>query len=387
LKSGFIKIGLVLNFLAFFKRTASSLNKLAIPITCGLVGIGLTIFFDKIPPQYTSLVIVGFLLLLFMTHVIWFQKALQSLRKDLKVTTEIQRYPSPTPSPHKSVKEEHNHGVLLETTFFQLLRDNLNVEHAPYIQAQCVQDNKTHLVQTSGLIPLLKENQLEILAQPIVSLPQKRVSFFRCVPCVTLENGMIINLNTLTLSSNYALSQQSIERMILYQTLQFVRRHHHLHQNHGFVCYLSPQLYNDFQCLEEMIEFLHQSHFPFQGIIFDVPLDIGDGQFQNLINLQKYGVRFIGKWSHKDLPKNLSELALPSVDFIMMSYQDLSKWIKKQPRRQSIESLQQIHDFSTPVIISNVDQEQDLYHYLPVPFDFASGNAFGLVKPFSQIHT
>lgn len=363
------------------------MRKLAIPLICGLVGIGLIIFFDRIPPQYTSLVIGGFLLIFFMTHVIWFQKAIQSLRKDLKITTEVQRYPSPTPSPHKSAKEEHNGGVLLEATFFQLLRDHLNVEHAPYIQAQCVQDNKTHLIQTNGLIPLLKENQLEILTQPIVSLPQKRVSFFECVPCVTLENGMIINLNTITLASNYALSQQAIERMILHQTLQFVRRHHHAHQNHGFVCHLSPQIYNDFQCLEEMIEFLYQSHFPFQGILFDLPLEIGDIQFQNLLKLQKYGVRFIGKWSQKDLPKSFSELALPSVDFIMMSYQDLSTWVKKQPRRKSVESLQQIHDFSTPIIISNVDLEQDLYQYLPVPFDFASGNAFGLVKPLSQIHT
>jgi hypothetical protein len=309
---------------------------------------------------------------------------IQTLRRDLKVSIDPSRF-APPPAHFKSSEDEHNHDVMIEATFFQLLRDHLTIEHAPYFQAQCLQDYKTHLIQTSGLIPLLKENQLEILAQPIVSLPQKRLTFFYCVPCVTLENGLVINLNTMSGTSSYSLSNQAIERMILFQTLQFVRRHHHSHQNHSFVCSLSPNIFKDFQCLEEITEFLHKSHFPFQALIFEVPLDISDSHFKNLAHLKLYGARIIGKWPSKELPKDLTQLSIPSMDFVNFSYVDVSAWLQKQPRRQSLESLQQILELTPQIIISNVDKEQDLYHYVPVPFDFAAGNAYGLAKPFYNI--
>jgi hypothetical protein len=346
----------------------------------------------NIPHDYSTIFMLVFLLIFIVAHVIWLHKVIQTLRQDLKtsrqdlkISPDSSRF-TPHPSPHfTSSEDEHNRDVLVEATFFQLLRDHLNIAHSPHIQAQCLQDNKTHLIQTSGLIPLLKDNQLEILAQPIVSLPQKRLSFFQCVPCVTVENGMVINLNTISGFPNHLSSHQAIERMILFQTLQFVRRHHKTHPNHGFVCTLSPTLYKNLQCIEEIGDFLHQSHFPFQALIFEVPLDISDSLFTNLAQLKSYGVRFIGKWQNKDLPKILTELPIRSVDFVMLPYFELSGWLKKQPRRQSLESLQQILELIPQTIVSDVDKEQDLYHYLPVPFDFASGDAFGLVKPFYHI--
>lgn len=366
-------------------RVPSSLRRLVPPVFCGLVGIFVTILVGNIPHSYLSLVMLAVLMIFIVAHVIWLHKVIQTLRQDFKVAPETSRFIPPASSHFTYPEEEQNHDVLVEATFFQLLRDHLNIVHTPHIQAKSLQDNKTHLIQTNGLIPLLKDNQLEILTQPIVSLPQKRLSFFYCVPCVTVENGMVINLNTLSVMPNYSLSHQAIERMILFQTLQFVRHHHKTHPNHAFVCTLSPILYKDHACLEEIGEFLHQSHFPFQALIFEVPLDMSDSLFNKLAQLKHYGARFIGKWENKDLPKNLMELPVRTIDFLNLPYIELSTWLKKQPRRRSLECLQQILELSPQTIISNVDKEQDLYHYLPVPFDFAAGDAFGLVKPFYHI--
>ena len=233
----------------------------------------------------------------------------------------------------------------------------------------------------------MSENQLEILVQPIVNLPQKRVAFYECIPCVTLDNGMIINLNTYSGTSKNLPSNQAIEKMILFQTLQFVRRHHVTHPNHGFVCTLSPTLYKDIHALEEFFEFLHKTHFPFHGLIFEVPLDISASQLQHLLPLKNYGVRIMGKWTDTDLPTNLTELPSPPVDFIVLPYSKLSAWLNKQPRRKGLESLSQILEITPMTIISHVEKEQDLYHRLPVTFDFAIGSAFGLTKPFYHIQS
>lgn len=365
-------------------KVLSVIRRFALPIGCGLAGIILMFFIDFLPRENASLIILIFLTFVILTHIIWFHRVIQTFRQELKMSTESKRFKAPT-SPQIAAQDEHKHDALIEATFFQLLRDHLNTEHTPHIQAKCLQDNKTHLIQTNGIIPLLKENQLEILTQPIVSLPQKRLSFFYCAPCVTLENGMIIDLNTMSAPAKYMLSIQAIERMILFQTLQFIRRHHNSHLNYAFICPLSHNLYNDLHCLEEITEFLHKSHFPFQSLIFEIPLEITEPHFNNLKQLRNYGVRFIGTWQNKELPPELIDLPLPAVDYIMMSYLEVAAWLKKQPRRQNSISMQQILELPPQTIIIHVDKEQDLYQNLPVPFDFAAGNAFGLAKPIYHI--
>jgi hypothetical protein len=357
-----------------------SIRRLAPPIFCGLIGILVTIGIGHIPHSYSSLVLSAFLIVFIIAHTFWFHNVVQSLRQDLKKSVEISELPSLT-----AFEEEHTRDVMVEASFFQLSLDGLHIPFPPFIQAHCIQDNKMQILQTESLIPLLREKQIEILTEPIVNLPQKRLMFFSCIPCVTLENGMLINLGTLSIPSTHLSFNQAIDRMILFQTLQFIRRHHATHPNHGFVCYLSPTIYKDHQCLEEICDFLHKSHFPLQGLIFNIPLDIAEPIFKRLSQLNHYGVRFIGKWQKKPLPENLEVLLAPLTDFIMLPYYEVVSWLKGQPRRQKLESLHQLLESTPQIIISHVDQEQELYHNLPLPFDYASGSAFGLPKPFYHI--
>lgn len=381
-----LKKGQVLGTSPPLDRKPSLIRRLAPPILCGLVGILITIIIGHIPYSYSSLLLSGLLITFIITHILWFHKAIEPLRHDFKKSTDPSlRLTSPSSTPQSLREEEHTQNILIEASFFQLLRERLNMDHQPYIQAQSLQDDKTYLIQTKGLIPILKDNQLEILAQPIINLPQKRLTFFSCIPCVTLENGMLINLKTLSGLENNLPFNQAIDKMVLLQTLQFVRRHHITHPNHGFVCSLPASVYKDRHSIEEISEFLHKTHFTFQALIFEVPLDITDPLFNNLSPLKSHGTRFIGKWQNKKLPTNLAEIIVPFVDFIMLPYFELSAWLKTQPRRQSLESLHHILEISPQIIISHVDKEQDLYYNLPLPFDFASGRAFGLPKPFYHI--
>ncbi|MDF3033750.1 MAG: diguanylate phosphodiesterase [Alphaproteobacteria bacterium] len=363
----------------------SFIRRIVLPVFCGLVGILIAIAISHIPYSFSSLLLSGFLITFIITHIFWFHKVMQPLQYVLKEPIASERLGPPSSASQPLLEEEHTQDIRIEASFFQKLREKLTVLHQPYLQVQSLQDGKTHLIQTSGLIPLLRDNQLEILVQPIVNLPQKRLSFFSCIPCATMENGMPINLNTPSESPNTLSSNQALDKMVLFQTLQFVRRHHATHPNHGFICTLSPSVYKDRHSLEEITEFLHQTHFPFSGLIFEVPLNMTVPLFNTFSQLKGYGVRFIGKWQNKELPINLAEMAIPSVDFIMLPYGELSAWFKRQPHRQSLASLRHVLEAFPQTIISHVDQEQDLYDRLPLPFDFASGGAFGLPKPFYHI--
>lgn len=367
------------------KRDTSAMRRLGPPILCGLVGIFITIVIGNIPHNYSIFALGVSLVIFIVAHLIWFHKVIQSLRDDFHKSEGRPKIPSLALGSQRGLDEDQTHEILIEATFFQLLRERLNGEHPPHIEALSLQDNKKHLIQTSSLVTLLRENQLEILAEPIVTLPQKRVTFFSCLPCATIENGMLINMNTVSGTAKYLSFFHALDRMTLFLTLQFVRRHHATHPTHGFICSLPPSIYEDRASLEEFCDFLHNSHFPIAGMIFEIPLNIPKNAFNNLSRLTDYGVRFIGKWQGKVLPDNLTDINIPSVDFIRFPFSDVLMWINRHPRRQSLASLQQALEFSPQVIISGVDQEQDFHHKLPLPFDYGSGQAFGVPKPLCHI--
>jgi|GEM_PF-2653437 len=380
---GPIEKGQIVDIFPHHASDPSPIHHLVPPVLCGLVGILVAIAVGNIPHSYASIALSAFLIMFIITHVSWSYQVIQSLRHDLKKSVEAPKVSPPPLS--TSFEEEHTHNVMVEAKFFQLSLDRLSIPFPPYIQAHSMRDNTIQLLQTESLVPLLRDNQIEILTEPIVNLPQKRLTFFSCIPCATIENGMLINLNTLSVPSSHLSFKQAIDRMILFQTLQFIRRHHATHPNHGFACYLSATIYKDHQCIEEICDFLHKSHFPFHALIFDVPFDVSEPIVKYLSQLNHYGARLIGKWQDKPLPENLEELSIPHVDFIMLPYDKIFAWLKGQPRRQSLKSLHQILESAPQMIVSHVGQEQEFYHHLPLPFDYASGNAFGLPKPFYHI--
>lgn len=362
----------------------SLIRQLMLPIFCGIGGILLTLIIGNIPFTHTSLLLSAAFMAVLMAQALWLHKVIQSLREEIKKDDAI-KLPLPQINQLVSEDEHSQNDVLIEVNFLQQSLDRLDIPHPLHVQAKGLQDNKPHLLLTKGLLPLLKDNQVEILVRPIVNLPQKRLTFFHCIPCVIIENGANINLNTLSGDSESLPSYQAIDRILLFRVLQFVRRQKAIHPNYGFVCHLSPAIYKDHQCLEELCNFLQQSHFPFQGLIFEVPLEITETTLNHLSRFVRQGVRLVGKWQDKPLPENIADLVVPKVDFITLPYSELSLWMKKRPHRQGLESLQKILEIPSQIIISNVSHEQDLYQNLPLPFDYASGSAFGLAKPFHQI--
>lgn len=379
-------------------REVSLIRRLVPPVFCGIAGILITIVIAHIPYSFSSLLLSGFLVTFIITHILWLHKVLQPLRHNLKHPEAPSGMPSlaaplsasPSPLPPVRREEEQAQDIALETSFYQSLQEKLNIVHQSYIRAQSLYNGQTHLLHTNGLIPLLKNSQMDILVQPIVNLPQKRLAFFSCIPCITLENGTLVKLNPSSDSPSNLSFNPAIDKMILFQTLQFVRRHHIMHPNRGFICTLPLSMCKDRHAIEKISEFLHQSHFPFSGLIFEVPLkavslDITNSMIAHFSQLKAYGARFIGKWENKELPTNLADLLTPSVDFIMLPYAGLSSWLKRQPRRQSLASLHHILQIAPQTIVSHVDKEQDFYYNLPLPFDFALGEAFGLPKPLCHI--
>ena len=373
--------------LSTLDQKQSLVARIVSPILFGITGVVVGLIVANIPHGYVSVALGGLFVLCLIAQGIWLNQIIQSLRRDVKPPVAVQKPVLPTSLPTIPFVEEHPNIDLAEAKFLSILQNRLEGSHPLHVEAKCLQNLKTHLIHTNGLLLLLKDHQLEILSEPVVTLPQKRLSFLSCIPATTLPNGDLVNLNTIEAgpAGETKVFHQTIDMMFLFQILQFIRHHYKSYPSYRFICRLAPSIYQDSLCLDEIFSFLHKSHFPFQGLIFEVDLEELGASLSDLTCLNRYGIRLMGTWQNKPLPKKLNSLVWPNIDFIALSYGDLVAWIKQWPRRQGLDALKGILDWPSQIIVSNVPQEQDLYQDLPISFDFAAGPAFGIPKPFSQI--
>jgi len=356
------------------------------PVLFGITGVVVGLIVANVPHGHASIALGGLLVLCLIAQGIWLNQIIQSLRRDVKPVV-TQKPALPIAPPPLQVVEEHTNIELAEAKFLSVLQSRLENAHPLHIEAKCLQSFKNHIIHTNGLLLLLKDNQVELLVEPIVNLPQKRLSFLSCIPSTTLSNGTLINLNSIVAPTigNTKVFHQTIDMMFLLQTWQFIRRYHHSHPTHRFVCRLAPSIYQDPLCLDEIFTFFHKSRFPFRDLIFEVDLEEAEAHLSDLTSLNHHGAQLMGIWQNKPLPEKLASLSRPNIDFIALPYDDLIAWMAQWPRRQGLESLKEILNWPTQIIVSNVPQEQDLYQNLPLAFDFATGPAFGIPKPFSQL--
>jgi len=368
-----------------FTQESSPLRRLTLPFLYGLVGIGITLAIDKIHSINSALLLSSFLAIFIITHIWWCQKIVQSERQKFKKIENTAPSESSSLDAFKVFKEERSQDLLVGETFLKKAINQLAIPHPLHFQASSLQEPKTHLLQTKGLVSLLQDNQLETFVQTIVNLPQKRLAFLSCIPCLTVGSGITINLNTLAAVSSNVPSTQAFDWMILCHILQFVRHNHMINPHYGFMGRLPVTVYEDKACFEDLWAFLCQTHFPFQSLIFEVPLDIPESTFANFLPLQQAGVRFIGNAEDNPPLVSLTNWSYPPVDFVKLSYGKIMKWLCQQPRRHGLASLQQMLEICPPFIISQIPQEQEFYRNLPLTFDYGAGRAFGVVKPFSHI--
>lgn len=337
-------------------------------LLCCLITFIMVVTMDDLDDHLTFLLSLFFAIFM-ITHALWLHKFIQSFRRDFH-KKEI------------SSERVEAHDTIINMPFFQELSKQLSIYPSLHMEAQSFQSNQTHLLLSNQLLPLLRDELIEILTEPIVSLPQKRLAFFSCMPVLTVHENLTINLLTLKNLSHNLLWQNAFDMMVLFQTLQFIRRQGETHPNHGFICHLPSTVYKDIECFHEIIKFLLKSHFPFHSLIFLIPIEHTHNLLHHFPQKNPYGIRFISIWQDHTSFLTASELAKLPVDFIMLSYPQLSLWAKQKTRAQGRQTLDQILNGTSQIIISQVSQEQELYTQFPLSFDYASGNAFGLAKPF-----
>ena len=352
-------------------------------VAFGLGGIFMALVKGNFLPDYLFFFLSVFIVIFLSGQSLWLHKRMQAIRSDIgKMAVAMPLPDSPSPVSASGAFSPDASGV---PASLPLYLEGLDIPHSPHMAAQGIDDPKPWLFETGTLLACLKNDTLEMLVQPVVSLPQKRVAFFQCIPSMAVEHGIRVNLAALAGKPRNLLSGKAIDKVILIKTLQFIQHCQAAHPTHIFICHLPATLYKDHQAVSEIYNFIHQSRFCVQNLVFEISLSVPAPALHYLSAHLQAGIRLLGKWQDKPLPENLEELSPAHLDFMAISYPGLRDWVKKKPRRLGLELLSQTLETVCPLIICNVSGEQEFHENLPLAFDYASGAAFGLPKPLPQM--
>jgi len=227
----------------------------------------------------------------------------------------------------------------------------------------------------------LRNNRVEIMMQPIVTLPQRRVIHYECLSRIRTKTGLLI-----TPDHYIGIAEQdgligAIDNMTLFRLVQHVRRHRGPMAESRFFCNISNRSLEDAGFFEQFSDFLTANASLAQSIVFEFaqegfpaePSPVRD----KLLKLAEAGYRF--SLDHiTDLDIDPEEFAALGFKFVKIDASLLLSYAEHEPPLLDIGLLKGALDrVAMDLIVEHVENDDMLLRLLDHPVDFGQGYLFG----------
>jgi len=221
----------------------------------------------------------------------------------------------------------------------------------------------------------LRDDRVDLVLQPIVSLPQRKRRFYECFSRLRTSDGaMILPQQYVALAERAGLIT-AIDNMLLFRCVQLVRRVHRKKENVDFFCNISPHTLADADFFGDFVEFLESNEelaphlvFEFSQMDFARWSEAGAALLDRLAYL---GCRFS---LDRIIDLNLDPQALADrqIRFVkieidrLLSGDQLDQGLLRALRRHRID-----------LIVEKIEDETRLIELLDYEIDFGQGYLFG----------
>ena len=221
----------------------------------------------------------------------------------------------------------------------------------------------------------LRSDRIDLVLQPIVSLPQRRRRFYECFSRLRTEDGaMILPEQYIALAERAGLIT-AIDNMLLFRCIQLVRKINHRNQDIDFFCNLSPHTLVDEDFFNDFVAFLEGNQELAPHLVFEFAQgdfarwsEAGAGLLDRLATL---GCRF-SLDQVTDLKFDPAELAARHVRFVK-----IESGILLNQMQDSVGILRALRRHQIDLIVEKVEDEGRLLEILDYDIDFGQGFLFG----------
>jgi cyclic-di-GMP phosphodiesterase TipF (flagellum assembly factor) len=221
----------------------------------------------------------------------------------------------------------------------------------------------------------LRDDRVDVVLQPIVSLPQRKRRFYECFSRLRTEGGaMILPEQYIALAESAGLIT-AIDNMLLFRCVQLVRKIHSRSENIDFFCNISPHTVADADFFTDFIEFLEGNGALAKHLVFE----FGQADFARwseagaglLDRLAFLGCRFsLDRVENLDF--DAAELVARHVAFIKIEGDLLLEEVE-----ESVGILRALRRHNIDLIVTKVEDETRLLEILDYDIDFGQGFLFG----------
>ncbi len=228
----------------------------------------------------------------------------------------------------------------------------------------------------------LRDDRVEVVLQPIVSLPQRKRRYYECFSRLSSAEGtVVVPEQYLTLAEREGLIT-AIDNMLLFRCIQLVRRIQRGSQNVGFFCNVAGNTLQDADFFGDFVDYLDSNRDLAPSLVFEFSqadlARVGAAAIPMLDRLTKLGCR-VSMDQVRDLGIDVDRLAELHVSFVKI---DVALMLggDVEARAALLDLQRRFDQAGIDLIAEKIEREEALAELLDYGIDFGQGYHLGEPK-------
>jgi len=227
----------------------------------------------------------------------------------------------------------------------------------------------------------LEGNRVDLVLQPIVSLPQRRLKFYEAFTRIRDDKGGIMTPEQYIAIAEREGLITAIDNMLLFRCVQLVRRAQQRKHNIGFFCNISAHSLTDRHFFNNFIEFMADN----VGLARDLIFEFAQSTIANrdteveahLRHLASMGFRF-SMDQVQSVHLDFNDLVRNHIKYVKIDADVLLNEVHNPTAPIAIEDIKRMVDrHGIDLVVEKIEAEPTLLELLDFRIDFGQGYLFG----------
>lgn len=255
-----------------------------------------------------------------------------------------------------------------------------NNGHIAEVQNADAVDQLSDAVVSELISTAVREDRVDIFLQPIVRLPQRKISFYEVYARPRAKKGLYLPASRyLPLAQGDLLP--AIDNMLFMRSIQLLRSRRTNNQSVAYFLNVNASTLKNSTFMADLVDFLGDNRHLAGRLIFEFSQkdfkELGGSVFPVLKGLAELGCRF-SMDQVTDLSLDVMQLLSYNLRFIKIDAAMILEATSNNIGNRAFLNLKkELDDYGIDLIVQKVEKESDLLELLDTDIDFGQGYLFG----------
>lgn len=242
------------------------------------------------------------------------------------------------------------------------------------------------------LMHAIENDRVELFAQPILKLPQRKAAYYELFARLRAGSGFHVPADRYMPLAEKEDLIPALDTVMLLHTLRLLREqqdNEDMLAHQGFFLNVSPQTLSDMKFVSDLLAFVERHPALARRLVFEFSaqhMPALDRRTQKvLVGLSKLGCRF--SLDHVNVENYTpSLLTLAPLSFLKMDTQSVMRGISKSARHARLRQIrQELAAARVTLLYDRIEKEEQVIEILDCDADYGQGNLFAPAQPLVNL--